>query len=107
VIYGILDNTGLLIKNITRKLLKTSTKYNTYTLAGLPFGPISNPGTASLKAVVLPSRSDFLYFVSRNDGTHYFSKTYEEHNEAVRKFQLSRKARKGKSWRDLGKRKNN
>lgn len=60
--------------------------YNTYTHEGLPPGPISNPGRGSLEAVLAPERTRYLYFVSRNDGTHYFSKSRREHEEAVDKF---------------------
>jgi UPF0755 protein len=61
--------------------------YSTYAHEGLPPGPISNPGRASLQAVIRPDASPFLYFVSRNDGTHFFSKTQKEHESAVTKYQ--------------------
>jgi len=61
--------------------------YNTYTHAGLPPGPISNPGRAALEAVLEPDKTPFLYFVSKNDGTHHFSKTRAEHEAAVDKYQ--------------------
>lgn len=61
--------------------------YNTYTHEGLPPGPISNPGRAALEGVMAADKTPFLYFVSRNDGTHYFSKTVAEHNAAVVKYQ--------------------
>jgi len=61
--------------------------YNTYTHEGLPPGPISNPGRASLEAVLAPESSQYLYFVSKNDGTHVFSKTVAEHQAAVDKYQ--------------------
>ncbi len=99
--YGILAETGVYPQNITKKDLLTPTSYNTYTKEGLPPGPISNPGRESLKAVFEPASSEFLFFVSRNDGTHVFSKSYEEHQQAVRNFQLDPRARSGKSWRDL------
>ena len=57
--------------------------YNTYTHEGLPPGPISNPGRAALEAVLKPDATPYLYFVSKNDGTHYFSKTRAEHEAAV------------------------
>jgi UPF0755 protein len=63
--------------------------YNTYTHEGLPPGPISNPGRASLEAVLAPDGTDYLYFVSRNDGTHVFSKTRAEHEANVNRFQRS------------------
>jgi UPF0755 protein len=83
VIYGMNDFTG----NLTRKDLLESTPYNTYVIRGLPPGPISNPGLASIKAVLYPAETDYLYFVSKNDGTHYFSASIEEHNRAVWKYQ--------------------
>lgn len=61
--------------------------YNTYTHEGLPPGPISNPGRAALEAVLEPDATPYLYFVSKNDGTHYFSKTRAEHEAAVNKYQ--------------------
>lgn len=61
--------------------------YNTYTHEGLPPGPICNPGRAALAAVLNPDATPFLYFVSKNDGSHQFSVTFEEHNAAVNKYQ--------------------
>lgn len=66
--------------------------YNTYTHEGLPPGPISNPGRAALEAVFAPKRSRYLYFVSRNDGTHYFSVTRSQHERAVDYYQRGRGA---------------
>lgn len=66
-------------KNIRKKDILFSSPYNTYVVHGLPPGPIANPGEKSLEAVFLPKKSKFLYFVSRNDGSHKFSETYEEH----------------------------
>jgi UPF0755 protein len=103
IIYGIWVDTGSYKQNITRDDILHPTRYNTYTVAKLPFGPIANPGSESLNAVLRPAHSEYLYFVSHNDGTHQFSKTYEEHNRAVKSFQLDPKAREGKSWRDLKK----
>jgi len=64
--------------------------YNTYTHEGLPPGPISNPGRAALEAVLKPDATPYLYFVSKNDGTHYFSKTRAEHEAAVNKYQRTK-----------------
>ncbi|SMC35399.1 UPF0755 protein [Desulfocicer vacuolatum DSM 3385] len=86
VIYGIADFNG----NLTRRDLRTFTPYNTYKIKGLPPGPIANPGRQALEAALFPANSNFRYFVSRNDTTHYFSKTLKEHNRAVRKYQLGR-----------------
>lgn len=83
VIYGIRKFNG----DLTRDDLKRYSPYNTYVIGGLPPGPISNPGLDSIKAVLYPADTDYLYFVSKNDGTHYFSRTLEEHNRAVTKYQ--------------------
>jgi UPF0755 protein len=83
VIYGIKDFNG----NLTRKDLHEFTPYNTYRIAALPPGPICNPGVASIKAALQPADVPYLYFVSKNDGTHLFSETLEEHNRAVKTYQ--------------------
>ena len=86
VIYGLKEFTG----NLTRRDLRSPTAYNTYTFKGLPAGPIANPGKASLEAVLFPAEKAYLYFVSKNDGSHHFSHTFAEHKKMVRKYQLSR-----------------
>jgi len=63
--------------------LKRPTPYNTYVIKGLPKGPITNPGKAAIRAVMSPAGTDYLYFVLKNDGSHQFSRTLEEHNRAV------------------------
>jgi len=83
VIYGLKKFDG----NLTRKDLRTPHPYNTYLHPGLPPGPISNPGQSSLQAAVQPADTDYLYFVSRNDGSHQFSRTLREHNQAVAVYQ--------------------
>jgi UPF0755 protein len=87
VIYGIKDFNG----NLTKKDLLTPTAYNTYLTPGVPPGPIANPGKDSLQAVLSPAKSDYLYFVSKNDGSHFFSKDLRNHNRAVARYQLSRR----------------
>jgi UPF0755 protein len=72
---------------ITRQDLMRKTPYNTYQITGLPKGPIANPGMKSLDAVLNPADVRYLYFVSKNDRTHYFSNTLEEHNRAVTRYQ--------------------
>ncbi|WP_413943764.1 endolytic transglycosylase MltG [Bdellovibrio sp. HCB-162] len=104
VIYGKAEKTGHIEINITRADLTTPTRYNTYVIFGLPPGPIANPGREALLAALKPEHTDYLFFVSQNDGTHVFSEDYQGHERAVKKFQLDRKAREGKSWRDLKKR---
>jgi len=73
--------------NLKRSHLVEDGPYNTYTRAGLPPTPISMPGLASLRAAVRPGKTDALYYVSRNDGTSQFSRTLDEHNRAVSKYQ--------------------
>ncbi len=104
IIYGMMEESGKPVENIHHADILRPTPFNTYTVKALPIGPISNPGRQALNAVLHPATSDFLYFVSRNDGTHVFSKTYADHSSAVRKFQIDPAARVGKSWRDLNKR---
>ncbi len=106
ILYGIMDKTGRETLNIRKKDIRERTEYNTYVINGLPPGPISNPGFESLKAALNPENSDYLYFVSRNDGTHVFTKNYKDHLAAVKKFQLNPKMKAGKSWRDLNKNQN-
>lgn len=87
VIYGMGERYG---GNIRKKDLTADTPWNTYTRDGLPPTPIAMPGAASLRAALHPADSQFLYFVSRGDGSHEFSRTLEEHNRAVAKYQLGR-----------------
>jgi len=89
VIYGIKNFNG----NLTRKDLVRRTPYNTYIIRGLPPGPIANPGIESIHAVLYPAESSYLYFVSKNDGSHYFSSSLTEHNRAVARFQKHRRSR--------------
>lgn len=91
VIYAVRDFDG----NLTKKHLLTKTRYNTYTNQGLPPGPIANPGRGSISAALNPADADYLYFVSKNDGTHYFSKTLKEHNNAVNMYQKQRRVLAG------------
>lgn len=97
-IYGIWEKYN---GNLRKKHLLEKTAYNTYKMAGLPLGPIANPGLAAIKAVLQPKKHNNLYFVSKNDGTHVFTPTYKEHLKAVRYWQQNASNRKGKSWRDL------
>ena len=74
--------------NLKRSHLAEDGPYNTYTRAGLPPTPIAMPGLASLRSAMRPARTDAMYYVSRNDGTSHFSRTLEEHNRAVARYQL-------------------
>ena len=85
VIYGIGPGFN---GNLTRRDLRTDTPYNTYTRQGLPPSPIALVGAQSLDAAVHPAPGEFLYFVSRGDGSSQFSVSLEEHEAAVRKYQL-------------------
>ena len=87
VIYGMGESYD---GNIRKKDLTTDTPWNTYTRDGLPPTPIAMPGAGALQAAVAPAKSEYLYFVARGDGTHEFSRTLEEHNRAVAKYQLHR-----------------
>jgi UPF0755 protein len=87
VIYA-LELAGRWDGNIRRDDLSYDSPYNTYRYPGLPPGPIASPGLASLDAVVHPAESEYLYFVSRNDGSHVFSKTLAEHSQNVQKYQV-------------------
>lgn len=87
--------------NLRRSDLLEKTAYNTYKMSGLPLGPIANPSLAAIEAVLKPKSHNFIYFVSKNDGTHVFSATYAEHNKAVDYWQRNRRNRQGRSWRDL------
>jgi len=77
--------------NIRRKDLRTDTEYNTYTRYGLPPTPIAMPGEAAILAAANPEKTKSLYFVGRGDGTHAFSETLKQHNNAVIKYQLGGK----------------
>ncbi|MBI5212707.1 MAG: endolytic transglycosylase MltG [Nitrospirae bacterium] len=81
-IYGIKSNK----RKITKDDLRKKTFYNTYVIKGLPPGPIASPSIKSIKAALYPANVPYLYFVSKNDGTHYFSKTLSEHNAAVKRL---------------------
>ena len=89
VIYGIENFDG----NLTRRHLERQNPYNSYLNRGLPPGPICSPGLDALRAALNPAPVKYLYFVSRNDGSHHFSETLPEHSRAVRKYQINRKSR--------------
>ncbi len=99
-IYGIYDRYD---GNIHKSDLSTVNPYNTYKISALPIGPICNPSLEAIKAALNPEKSNYLFFVSHNDGTHFFSDTYQKHAEAVNTYQRNTKNREGKSWRDLNK----
>ena len=86
IIYSLKNFNG----NLTNKHLLIDSPYNTYRNYGLPPGPIANPGEESIQAALYPAKKDYCYFVSKNDGTHHFSRTLKEHNKAVYKYQKRR-----------------
>lgn len=89
VIYGLGDAYD---GNLTRTHLRTDTPYNTYTRGGLPPTPIAAPGRGAIRAALNPAAGKSLYFVAMGDGRHKFSETLEEHQEAVKRFQLQRRS---------------
>jgi UPF0755 protein len=89
VIYALADFDG----NIRKKDLSIDSPYNTYKYAGLPPGPIANPGLKSIQAALHPADTNYLYFVSKNDGSHRFSSNLDDHNHAVAEYQLRKPGR--------------
>ncbi len=93
VIYGLNEFDG----NLKRVHLLTKTPYNTYKVQGLPPTPIANPGLESIRAAVMPAKVDYLFFVSKGDGTHIFSEDYKSHQRAVQRYQVRPHRRKKNS----------
>jgi UPF0755 protein len=87
--YIYLVREGIIKETITDADTKIDSPYNTYQVEGLPPGPICCPGEDSIKAALFPEETDYLYFVARGDGTHKFSKTYKEHQAAMKEFGVS------------------
>ncbi len=83
----VLYSMGTHKEKISYQDLKINSPYNTYLYPGLPIGPIANPGTESIKAALNPEKHNYYYYVARGDGSHYFSKTYAEHQNAINKYQ--------------------
>jgi len=92
VVYGLTSGAGPLGRALTRDDLKNDDPYNTYRIAGLPPGPICNPGKDSLAAVMNPLKTDELYFVADGSGGHVFARTLEEHNRNVAKWRKIKRA---------------
>ncbi|HZH50381.1 MAG TPA: endolytic transglycosylase MltG [Microvirga sp.] len=93
IVYGLVGGKGTLGRGITRTEIDTPTPYNTYTIEGLPPGPIANPGRAALEAVANPSRTKDLYFVADGSGGHAFAETYEQHQRNVARWRQIEKTR--------------
>ena len=83
VIYGVEDYNG----TITKRHLKTPTPYNTYIIPALPPGPICNPGKAAIDAALYPEKTDYLFFVAKDDGSHVFTTHYRVHSQYVNRYQ--------------------
>jgi UPF0755 protein len=88
-VYGVRASAG----NITKEDVMRATPYNTYLIRGLPPGPIGNPGSGAIEAALRPSATNYFYFVAKKDGTHFFSASLAEHNNAVRKYLKSASSR--------------
>ncbi len=86
IIYA-LKQAGSYDGRLSKSHLMLDSPYNTYRYAGLPPGPICNPGREALQAALFPAAADYLFFVSRNDGSHHFSRSFAEHQAAVRRYQ--------------------
>jgi UPF0755 protein len=86
IIY-VLKKEGRYEGRLRKKDMALDSPYNTYLFAGLPPGPICNPGKEALEAALCPAEENYLYFVSKNDGSHHFSRTFIEHQSAVRMYQ--------------------
>ena len=94
VIYGITGGQGPLGRKLLTKDLKKPNPYNSYLNAGLPPGPIANSGIESIKAVLHPAETEYIFFVANGTGGHTFSKTLKEHNRAVKKWRAFKKSQK-------------
>ena len=84
--YIMLKTTGAYKERLLNKDLEVKDPYNTYIYEGLPPGPICNPGEAAIKAALNPEETDYLYYVAKGDGSHEFSKTYAQHQAAIKKY---------------------
>ncbi|MCW5772222.1 MAG: endolytic transglycosylase MltG [Rhodospirillaceae bacterium] len=100
VIYGITEGKGALGRRLLRSDLEKPSPYNTYKIAGLPPGPIANPGRDSIMATVHPSKHNYIYFVADGTGGHVFSETLAEHNRNVAKWRQIRRERERQDKRE-------
>jgi UPF0755 protein len=103
IVYGLVGGKGTLGRGITRSELEKPTPYNTYTIDGLPPGPIANPGRAALEAVANPSRTQDLYFVADGTGGHVFAESLDQHARNVQRWRTMEKDAKDKLDADVEK----
>lgn len=94
VVYAVSGGLSRMDRDLTTADLAVDSPYNTYRVAGLPPGPIANPGIASIAAVLNPMTTDELYFVATGDGGHWFSRTLAEHNRNVARYRAALKAQR-------------
>ena len=87
--YVFYQRKGIMLRRISDEDTKVIDPYNTYLHEGLPPGPICNPGISAINAALYPDKTEYYFFVARGDGTHVFSKTYEEHQAAILEFGLN------------------
>lgn len=104
IIYGKYLDQGTWDGRLPREDLRRPHPYNSYLNQGLPPGPIGNPGIEALRAAGAPAKTDYLFFMSLNNGTHTFSREYSQHSKAVENYWKERKTKSDKSWRDINKR---
>lgn len=95
IVYGIVGGKGTLGRGITRAEIDRPTPYNTYTIEGLPPGPIANPGRAALQASAKPMKTREVFFVADGTGGHAFAETYEQHQRNVARWRQLERSREG------------
>jgi UPF0755 protein len=97
VIYGITQGKGALGRRLLKSDLETAHPYNTYKIAGLPPGPIANPGKAAILATAKPAQHNYIFFVADGSGGHVFAETKEQHDKNVAKWRQIRRDRDEKT----------
>ncbi|WP_237476469.1 endolytic transglycosylase MltG [Lichenibacterium dinghuense] len=102
IVYGLVGGRATLGRGILKSEIEQKTPYNTYAIAGLPPGPICNPGRAAMEAVANPSRTKDIYFVADGTGGHAFAETLDQHRQNVQRWRALEKDAKDKAAPDLG-----
>jgi len=102
IIYGLVGGKGTLGRPISRSDIEQPTPYNTYTIEGLPPGPIANPGRASLEATANPARTKEIFFVADGTGGHAFAENLEQHNRNVARLRtIEQQQQSSSAWPTL------